>query len=929
MRSYGEELGIKGFEHFDPAIQRVILAEKLKSPKPAVPLTVKDISSFFQNVGYDRDMLSQLSLDEWEAITNRANALAPQVGREQALLMAAKEFQGGTPQATGEGGSQRATEEPPARQELPGFLDLLGATDYYKNRNRGQQEAVAAEPQQQGEGFFSPFFKGMESSISGRAPAILRGEPVEEYEKRTSLGPEATFAQRLLHSGGKLAGDLPYYGAGGTLGAQAGGAAGSLAGPFGAGAGAIVGGSAGALAMQGALNQALTEYHRWQSKGFEGSFEDFIHAANRSTQAGIEGAIEGGTLSILGEAIPALKALSPEIKKLLEKPKVPERALKGVFEATGLLASKTVGKGELPSTEEIVDVFAQLVGINIGTKLPGSLRKIEDTVKRFGAKPETLAREIAHEMMTREIEPTNLKEVERVITDVTKSYAGPEREAARSVVESLQGLKAPEPRKTAEALAERPIEETLEGERKAQEKKARPLTEKEQAKRQNAKEGADKLQLLIDKTQGDITALEQAVADPKVKDRKLYEAGLRSKQEELADLQKKHRNLMSIAEKGVEPFSKEALQEPIAKHMVELEEFARNPEGATAKEWEAMFARDQKYVDEFAKTLQKGQLPEAPYRDRYVKLLDTYMEAYENLNKSLEQSIAEKAAAIEALSKRSKAYKSANQELGYLKHHLDLLKRNEKINRSKTGLQLDKIAQLYALNKAPTAALTKQILKGLRSDIPELQKEFVTAKKKLDALEKRSTALFDQQVKALDQMLADYRKKPSDILLKRLADEAGVDVSDLKKARVEGKQMAEEMVKDVANDVPKDEAVETLVKKLKGFYSKNPVAQAAVWAIISTELQNALKALTGLNIPIYTVTSTLRGFIPKDRLEGTLAGFATYGLASVYKQLKDNYDEWDKRAEYRKLKTGSAKADFVKQLKKEGYSPADIKSIVR
>ncbi len=887
MRSYGEQLGVPNFEHLDPTIQRLIAVENFKQPKPVEPLTIKDISGYFKNLGFDNDQLSQIGLDEWEALMNRANALAPHVGQEQALLQAIKEFQS-------------------------------------PERYAGGEQAGGAAPAAEGEGVLSPFQKGLKGSISGRIPAILGGMPAEEFEKATALGPEANFLERLMHGAGGIAGNIPYYAAGGTLGAQAGSALGSTVGPFGTAAGGIVGGGAGALGLPAVLDQALTEYHQWQSRGFEGSFEDFIRSGNKIAQEGLSGATEGAIFSILGEALPALKAASPQLKKLIEKSKAPEAALKTAIEGTGLLGAKAAAKGELPTSGEIADTFAMILGMNVAGKVPKAMKRVENAIRMTGEKPEVIARDVAKEMKAQGVDASDVREVERIINDVTKSYIGPERETAKSVMETLRNIKTPEPRATAEALAERPIEETLEGERKKEAAKMRPLTEKEQAKRQKAQEGAEQLQTLIDRAGEDITALEGAAQDPRAKDRKLYESALRSKQEELVDLQKKQKSLIAIAEKGVEPFSKEALKEPIEKHMAELEEAARNPEGETAKEWQRMFERDTKYIHEFESLLKKGKLPEAPYRDRYVRMLDAYQEAYSNFLKQAETSIKEKTSALEGVSKRSKAYKTAAKELEYLNNAFKLTRKNEEINRAKAGRQLDRVSQLYAL-KQPGASITKQILKSLRPDLEAFQRDFIKQKKTMEALDQRANKLFDIKVRVLDQLLKEYAKNPTETRLRQIASEGGVELSDLNKMRSEGKKVAEQMVRDAKENVSEERFIEKAMEMIDKTLPENKFIRTVLAAVVGTEIQNALEFLVGFKVPISTISFGVGSLLG----QGLRSGFYSYGLGGVYKKLKEKRDQINLQSEYRQLKSGAAKAEFVKRLKRKGNSPSEIKAIVR
>jgi hypothetical protein len=692
------------------------------------PITIKDMTASWLNRGFNKESFGIIPSDDWGEILDRANQLQSTLGPDKAIIQAQDEYLDPEGQQKKQQKQQKQKDEVAANQQLENI----------ENFNDMQDDQTE-------EGSFA---RGIRSSIAGRFTAILNDVPYDQYQSSVDLGDDPAFMDRLKYSAAKIAGDAPFIGAGATGGASAGAALGSVGGPWGATAGAVVGGGAGALSLPAMLDTALEEYHKFKTNGYEGSFEDFLNVAGKTLNVGIEAGAEGAVFGILSKALPALKSASPAFESFLQKTKVPQSVATGTIEATGLLAAKSASKGELPSKEEIADTLAQVVGLNVINALP---EKVYNKIGKTRQPVEKVVEAVEKEINDKGYDKENPKQVERAINDVTDSYIGKPKEIAKDIFETIKQFKGPEPAEEAKSLAERDIEKTIKTQEAREKKKARGPTEKEQAKRDDAGEQKNRVEEEIERSHGDIEFLNKKIASKKTnpRERKTYENMVEFKKEEIETLEKKRNKLESIEKRGVEPFSKESLKDPISKHLTELKKAASDPIGTSAKVWEEMFKRDQRHIDEFNALAKKGKLPEAKYKDRYIKTLEAYHEAYSNLAKSLEDNIIEHQKSIEGLDKRTNKSKQARKQIDNLKRELDLLRKNIKINEAKTGKHVDKINQMYTLNK-PGSPITKQILKGLRREVPQLQKDFIKQKKKLDAIDKRSQSVFKNSAERLE-----------------------------------------------------------------------------------------------------------------------------------------------------------------------------------
>ena len=870
------------------------LRQQNKKTTAKKPIAYSDIKNVFLSTGYNDRDIEDVRHEGMDAIRDLATQYEEEgLDRQAAISKAIK------------------------KQRNPSELSsdaLYNAPEEEINIKEG---LANASPEEQ-EGIFAAGEKGIQSSVAGRLTAILNGVPYDEYQKQTELKNPGIMNKFAKEFGRFIIGNAPFVAAGGTLGAEVGGAAGSLVGPFGAVAGGLIGGGGGALALPAALDTALEEYHKYKSNGGEKPFDAFIEGLAKTAESGIESGIQGATLGILGQSLPMLKQI-PQLASLFEAPylgKAAQKTAVGAVQATGILGSESLSKGKLPTSEEVVDTFTQILGFNMLGGLPEKAKEsVMNRIKKSGMPPDQVATQLKERLGDK---TADAKTIVREIVDITKSHQGPEKQAAESIIKTLGEVKAPEPKETAKKLASRDIPEALDYERRVEESKNKPPTEKELAKRANAKEMAEELLGEKKFVEDDIKYLEEQSSKGPKYNKELAQVALKAKEKELQQLLIREMNLRAVAEKGVEPFSEEAFKEPIEKHMDELDKAAADPEGTTAQEWKAMFARDQKHVNDFAKILEKGELPPPKSKDRYIKTLEVYQKAYDSMIDQMHKGIKERQETYDSLNKRTKQAKALKNEIDHLQRKLDILAQNSKINESKIGKQKDKLSTLYELNK-PGSAMTKQILKGMRKDIVDLQKEFIKHKTELDKFEKKTEKTAKGKLKESAKLLKEYQETGNKNILDKIAEENNVPVEEMRKFEEQTKADAKGIADHIAKGKPQDKAeslYDKSIKKVKNFGFNLP--KNITYTLLGIWIQEAIEEIIGYKPPFNIIAGSLPGSTPERYIRST--------IASAYKHFRKKYDISKLKNKYATLKTLDERSSFRNKLRGD-YTKAQIDEI--
>lgn len=710
------------------------------------PFSVFDVMGALGKLGVTKDQMALLESNDYMEIAEKANAYIPDQGRDQAFLSAIQEKF--NPQTAG--------------SNLPSGLQAL------QNKETKEED-----------GLWDVLKKGLESSISGRLGAIYQGEGEQSFQERTALNKEGWFPS-LLYNLAKFGGDFAYYRAGASLGAPVGAAVGASGGPFGATAGGLVGGGAGALAFRSMVETGLQEYQKYLDRGGKGTFGDFIDSAAKTIESGTYGAAEGALLGLLSR----LKVLSkvPGGKKLLNLKggKAAQKLIDTGAQAGLFTASVGAAEGRFPTAEEYGQNLGMFLGLDLFHNAGEYSKNVYNKLKKAEIPPQEAAVQIQETAQEKGYDLTKPNDIVRVVTDITgeKTKAG---EVARETIKETEIPETASER--AKKLAERPIDEYIQREKESERKKERPLTERERIKRETASLELPEVDRKLEKVRDDLNFLKGKLEGKVSKDqRPLVEIAQRQKQAELEALQKRREDLKGISEKGVKPFRESDLLESIDEHMESLTRAAEKPESPEAKDLTRMFERDQKYIDRFFDLAEKGNLPDAKFKDRYIKTLEAYQRGYTEALDRANKTLKEMQPYAESVLGPQKA-----KEKAVLERYKDLLQKNYEINKSKISNQKDKLNSLKQL-KNP---LVKQSLKEMRKDLKDLQKDFIKQIKIENALNKKVENILKDTILADKPRLKDYKLKNADAVADKIESKNLTDDVDkaAKKADVNSSKL--------------------------------------------------------------------------------------------------------------------------------------------
>lgn len=848
--------------------------EKKKGPKP---YSVFDIYSNLQKLGLSKDQLSLLSPDDLVHIASEANQGIGTYGKEGAFVKAFKnQF---SPQS---------------------FKQFSAGSD--------SREAPVEQP----EGFRDALSKGFQSSISGRLGALSQGESLKDFEERTRLKKGGWF-NNLLYNLAKFGGDFPYYGAGATAGGAAGGVAGAPFGPFGAAAGATLGGGAGALAFPAMVEKGLVEYQKYLENGGKGTFGDFLKSAEKVLESGIAGGAEGAALGPLME----LKVLSkiPQGKKLLNMRggKAIQKLIDTGAQAGVFTGAQGLAEGKIPSLEDYGQNLALFLGMDLLQNSGKYSKEIYQDLKKAAISPQEAAQKISQHAEASGNPLQTPEQIRRAFKDIT-AESSKEKQVAKEEF-GQRPFPELEPQEMAARLAERPIEEYLERERKAKEKKEKPLTEKEKIKREAAQKELKVVNERLNKVREEVEYLRDRLRQGGLSSdkRRLGTYALEQKEKLFESLNERAQDLKGLSEKGVKPFREKDLAKDIDKHLEDLSIAAEHPHSATAKDLHRMFERDQKYIDKFFDLAEKGKIPEVKFKDRYIKILDTYYKGYKEAMKRAENFYSDMGQFSEGLMEDA-----LRKEKSIMDKYRNLLEQNMDINQAKIANQKDKLNSLAQLKKP----FVKQYLKKFRNDLKGFEKDFIKQvklegdlKKKLDnvvkhAVLEKSPKFSKAKLKNAREVAQKLENKKFDSKEAKVAEAFDISKTKLGKLVDRFKPEIAEIIKDFKTDPSKG------INHARRLYRHLPFKyQVAAGSLISAALAEA-------GVPYYVRF----WFIPSNSI---IRGLAT-GIGGV---LRDKYhqmivDSYVKElAEHRKNSLTEG-INYVDKMNKK-LSPSEVKKVLK
>ncbi len=770
---------------------------------------------------------------------------------------------------------------------------------------------VEGRKAQQEKSFFE---RGSEASIAGRAAALARGQPLSEYEKQTALPKNANLLERTLYGLGKFAADSPFYFAGGTAGGLAGGALGAgisaptvVGVPFAAAAGVIAGSGFGAFAVPAMVEKGLTLFQDYLEKGGEATFGDFIDSAAETLVAGVDAGVEGSMFGTLSKLRPLLSK-SPVFKKLFNMKsltgKAAQEATLATFQTGGILGSR-VASGQKVTGDDAADLFAQVFGFNVMHRLSPKLKKtVAKKIEKSGIEPQDFTENVKERLKSQNQDPNNPAHLTKAINDVSKEYSKAKevfKEAPKAEVgrEQLEKSRA-EKQKLAERITQEPVKEILQPKKPTKKVKA-------------AMDEVSKTKRLLEQEKKNQKVLEKSVEKGSAQQKKTNQQALKLINNEVTRLE----NQVETQKNVVESLKPKRIPEPtpvevsklVEKHNKDLQEISTDPTSEKAKWWTNKFKEDQaRYVDKFESQIRKGALPDPKFIDRYIRVLEPYLNAYKTLQKTVEKRVNELG------SNKSPEANKLRKELTRLS---DNIATNRKINESKQALHRNK-SYVKEVARGKGNAYLKNLLKSMGNSAKEFEKEFFKVKKVLDTPEAKVANVGQKGIIKLSQ---DLVKNPTMKEAQRFSEKTGLPAVEAKKAVDSANKISETIKQEVEKGTPWEKIKDRVESEWTHYMEKNipQLKKALVGGIIIESIRTSIEAATGIKLP----TTLLAFGIPGLRQ-------IRFGAAMMGSIIKQVIQKWQNHKWKQKLENAHSikeKADIVTELKRKGWSSASIKNM--
>lgn len=237
-------------------------------------------------------------------------------------------------------------------------LDLLDAYMLQKTQEDLSLKQKQFEKSQRG--LTGSFARGLSGGLTGIALGAQTA-PIEDE----------SWYERIARLGGELVSDLPAIATGAEVGALAGSAIPGL--------GTLAGGAAGAFALPSLLKKTYQEYQDYVNQGNDLTFGDFIKRAGRVAKETGKSAILGTAVGKAHKLLPFLESV-PGMSKLLNT-RIGKPIVETGAELGALTGAQAALEGELPSSQEIFDNAAVLLGAKAGRAV-GSKLKIGERIEK-------------------------------------------------------------------------------------------------------------------------------------------------------------------------------------------------------------------------------------------------------------------------------------------------------------------------------------------------------------------------------------------------------------------------------------------------------------------------------------------------------------------------------------------------------------------
>lgn len=789
--------------------------------------------------------------------------------------------------------------------------------------------------------------KGLSTGIASKSRAASQGITYDEFKKQNALKGSPSFAKKITYDLSNLIADAPFIGYGALLG--------SPGGPIGA--------AAGAGAFPTLIHSSLDEYMKYADKGGKASYGEFLQSSvNVAGKTGVAAATSS-LMGIVGKLGVPLNKI-PGLKNILniKGGKTAQQVLNTATQAGVLTAASGVANQEFPSSQDYISNLTKLLGFKLfdSSKAAASFYS---NAKKAGVSPQQAASVIQNGIQQQGLNPNipaNLKQIQTLVQTSSQPSGGapsqrqialqnalarkqqPQQQIQSTMVEAqstpseqrllpvskarspktpkeVKGLikkvqttekgvyaqdkEAVSPSTVAKRLAERPVKEYIESDIEKQAERAMPFTPGQQIISDNAKSKIDLLDKKISSIKSDIQAINSKLIDKTLSKKEESNQLFRKKElkDSLSKLESDKSIYNAVVATGKDRQTLDTVEKQAASRVDRLLEEVVQPKSISAEKTAKDFARDQKYENELAELIKKGEIPAKKLSDYRIKTLKAYQDKYQTqLGKVTENLLT-----------------APKNEIPVLTAYKNLLEKNIAINDAKIKVHQDKINSLKNLEGA-SGALIKQNLKDLRKDISSIQQDFVKVSKMQSAIEKKTQekALGILSSKKGEKALIDAVEKGS---IKEVSELSAIPVKEVESIKEQAQNFINDKIK-TEYKIPEDTSMglggasDSSSSAFKNFFNKfTPRHRKVAQAFALSAIKIALKKLYG---------------IPGGAL--TLKGLGIGSITALYNYFERMYKRsQDKKYadQIRNARSDNEKQKIIKDLESSDYSTARINRI--
>jgi len=735
------------------------------------------------------------------------------------------------------------------------------------------------------------------SSVLGHSPTE---QEIQDYESRNP-----SFKSEVQQMLGALGGDLPFLAAGGAIGGPIGAL--TVNGLVKRGADEIRSGNPKTvIAALGGPIAAGVQYAYDKLSGNEKTLlQEDPEAASRI----VTGALKDATMGYIFKKIPGLEKLakkSPFFKRILEN-----KVGKKVFEVGAATAAMGTGgpilEGRLPTSKDYLHGLANVFAFEI-LGLPGRVKqKILNSATKSKLPAEEFANRLKTEFENQGFTAKQLQAKDPQAMDALERTAFKIGEPTEKTIEERTEVppeterleeRTQKEKAVAERISQEPVEKILEKRMTKAEKVANKKLEALENKKEKLENDLD----LLENSRKKGSAYEGA--------KKLLRNQIEENNRDIENVRAEAEEARAIAKsKRAPPPTEAETQALIKKHITQLEEAAAHPRKASSKELNALFERDQKYIEEAERLADKDTLPSPKKFDTYLKILDAYNRSYKALLKNSKNQ----------LKKLGKPTKENAKELKKLKNLTNLLERNIKINEAKQKLHSPK-NYIREVARGKGRTFLKKYLKDLGIRAKEFKKNFFEAKKELSEKEAKTAEVGN---KALSEAIKNVVKNPTEKNVEALTATGEMTKPEVNEAQQKAQKIVEKAEKAAEENKSPNEFINVVKDELAYFKNKNipKIKKAIVGGLVLGGLQEGVESLTGIHLPI----SYMSIFFPGTR--GIRFGASM--MVSLMRQMYNKYENHQKNSQYKKARSERERINLIRKWKKEGLSQAEINKRIK